>query len=255
VLFVINGLVFTLIGLQLPWVVRDLDTATFLRYTGYSLALAVVVVVVRLIWVFPATYIPRWLSPTLRRREPPPPWTVVAMVGWTGMRGIVSLAAVIAIPETLKQRPLLIFLTYAVILVTLLLPALTLPRLKKWLKLEDGGDHQREEALARIAATEAVVARTGEWRERRAYPEELLDPFRARFERRLRTIRPNVAETAASTISEEDLVLRRMTRESIEAERGVLVDLRRRGEIHDEVFHHLAYELDIEDMRLRTQRW
>jgi hypothetical protein len=81
-----------------------------------------------------------------------------------------------------------------------------------------------------------------------------VEPFRARFERRLRTIRSNVAETAVSTLIGEDLAIRRMTKESIEEERRVLGELRRRREIHDEVFHQLNYELDIEEMRLRTQR-
>jgi CPA1 family monovalent cation:H+ antiporter len=189
-----------------------------------------------------------------------PPWTAVVAIGWTGMRGIVSLAAAIAIPWILpsgaefEQRNLLIFLTYGVILVTLLLPALTLPAMKKWLRLQDGGDHHREESLARIRATEAVVERTRRWEQSGEFPAELRESFRARFERRLSTIRSNVEENAVSTIQHEDIALRRMTRESIDAERTVLAELRRGGEIHDEVFHQLAYELDIEDMRLRTQR-
>jgi len=260
VLFVIDGLVFTLIGLQLPSVVKGVEPRTLLLYTGYAVVLSAAVILVRLLWIFPATYIPRWLSPAFARRDPAPPWNVVVVLGWTGMRGIVSLAAVLAIPqflpsgESFPDRSLLVFLTYAVILVTLLLPALTLPRLKVWLRLEDGGERQREEAAARIASAEAVVARASLWRERNAYPRELVDSFRARFERRLRTIRSNVAETAVSTLIGEDLAIRRMTKESIEEERRVLGDLRRRREIHDEVFHQLNYELDIEEMRLRTQR-
>lgn len=261
VLFIINGLVFTLIGLRLHSVVVDgLRENKLLEWAGYGLAVSAAVVLVRLLWIFPAAYIPRRLSPALARRDPTPPWTVLAVLGWTGMRGIVSLAAVLAIPVELTpgvefpNRDLLIFITYTVILVTLLLPTLTLPRLKKLLGLEDGGERQREEAIARIAATEAVVARAGEWSTKSAYPPELIEQFRARFERRLSTIRSNVAETAVSSLDQEDWAIRRMSRESIEAERGVLADLRRRGAIHDEVFHHLSQELDIEDMRLRTQR-
>ena len=140
------------------------------------------------------------------------------------------------------------------ILVTLLLPALTLPRMKGLLRLRDGGEHQREEAIARIAATEAVVARVADWRRGNRFPPALVEQFQSRFERRLRTIRSNVEENAYSELVHDDLAIRRMTRESIEAERKALAELRRQGAIHDEVFHLIAQELDIEDFRLATQR-
>ncbi|MGZ3696334.1 MAG: Na+/H+ antiporter, partial [Bdellovibrionota bacterium] len=103
VLFVINGLVFTLIGLQLPSVLRGLEGGLSWELVAYAAAAISVVILVRILWVFPAVYLPRYLSKSLAKRDPSPPWRAAALLSWVGMRGIVSLAAALAIPSALAN--------------------------------------------------------------------------------------------------------------------------------------------------------
>lgn len=257
VLFVINGLVFTLIGMQLPAVMRALDGGVTGIYLGYAAITVAVVMVVRIIWVFPATYLPRYLSKSIYRRDPPPPWRIVVLLSWAGMRGIVSLAAALAIPNTLANgepfphRALLIFLTYCVVLATLLVPSATLPLLIRFFRLKDDGGAQREEAKARVRSTEAVV----KYFEQKKVPESHrthVVQLQERYQRRLKTIRSNLEPTPFSSLMDEDQVIRRLTQEALAAERESLNEMRAKGEMHDEIFHALVQELDLEEMRLKT---
>jgi monovalent cation/hydrogen antiporter len=132
-LFVVNGLVFTLIGLQMPAVIAGLDQYSWAQLALYSISVTLVVIAVRFVWMFLVTYIPRKLFRSAPATDPLPPWGVISIVGWMGMRGIVSLAAALSIPLTsaggaeFPFRNLWIFITYVVILVTLIIPATTLP--------------------------------------------------------------------------------------------------------------------------------
>ena len=260
VLFVINGLVFTLIGLQMPAVIAGLQGYSWGQLTFYGATVALVVIAVRFIWVFPATYLPRKLFRSIARNDPLPPWGVVTALSWVGMRGIVSLAAALSIPLTLSSgaefpfRNLVIFLTYVVILVTLLIPATTLPWLMQWLGIKDGGESRRDEAVARLALAEAVLREIESLQQRSQFPAELLQHTSQRYSRRVQTLQSNLEPTAFSPLFDEDQTLRRLTRTLLDAERKQLASLRRKAIIHDEVFFHLSRELDIEETRLAGQR-
>lgn len=260
VIFILNAFVFTLIGLQLPQVVSNLSAYSRTELLIYAGAVSLTVVLIRFIWVFPATYIPRWLIPAIARKDPSPSWRAVTVLGWTGMRGIVSLAAALALPETtpdfdpLSYRSLLIFLTYAVILVTLLGPSLTLPWLLRRLGIHAGDENQRDETRARIAAIEAALKGLENQTDLTLYPAQYVATMRVRYQRRLETLRSNLSPQAFSPMIAEDQQLRRLLRDLIKWERGAIEDLRRGGEIHDEIFHALARELDLEELRLRSQR-
>ena len=260
VLFIINGLVFTLIGLQMPAVMAGLESYSWRQLIVYGATVSVVVIAVRFIWVFPAAYLPRKLFPSIARKDPLPPWGAVTALGWAGMRGIVSLAAALSIPLTLPSgeafpsRPLLIFLTYVVILVTLVIPATTLPWLMRWLDIKDGGENRRDEAVARLALAEAVVREIDSLKRVSQFPAELLQNTSRRYKRRLQTIQSNLEPTAFSPLFDEDQTLRRLTRILLVAERKELVSLRQKAVIHDEIFFQLSRELDIEETRLRGQR-
>src|SRR5262249_12645387 len=123
--FLLNGFAFVLIGLELPVIVHAL-TGSVQRYLVDAAVVSLVVILVRIAWVFPATYIPRWISATLRKNDPPPPWRAVAVITWTGMRGILSLAAALALPYAnragtpLPARNEIIFITFGVIFATLI---------------------------------------------------------------------------------------------------------------------------------------
>jgi CPA1 family monovalent cation:H+ antiporter len=260
VLFIINGLVFTLIGLQMPAVMAGLDGYSWPQLAFYATVIVVTVIVVRFIWVFPATYLPRKLFPSIARQDPSPPYGVVTALGWMGMRGIVSLAAALSIPLSLPSgqpfpfRSLLIFLTYAVILATLVLPATTLPALMRRLGVRDDGENRREEVAARLALNEAIMREIESLRREGELPSEMLTRSAGRYQRRIETLQSNLEEKPFSPLFDEDRLLRRLMRRLLEAERRELAGLRGRAAIHDEVFFNLSRELDIEEARLNGQR-
>jgi CPA1 family monovalent cation:H+ antiporter len=260
VLFIINGLVFTLIGLQMPAVMAGLGSYSWRQLALYGVTVVLVVMAVRFIWLFPATYLPRKLFPSIARKDPMPPWGIVIALGWAGMRGIVSLAAALSIPLTLPSgeefpfRNLLIFLTYVVILITLVIPATTLPWLMRWLGIKDGGESRRDEVVARLALLEAVLREIDSLKSRSQFSAELLENTAQRHERRVQTLRSNLEPNAFSPLFDEDQTLRRLTRKLLGAERKELASLRRQAIIHDEVFFQLSHELDIEETRLSGQR-
>jgi len=260
VLFVINAWVFALIGLQLPTVLEALQEYSpgWLAFQG--LAVSAAVMAVRFLWIFPAAYLPRRLFPVLARRDPMPSWQSLVVLSWTGMRGIVSLAAALALPTVLPSgaafphRDLLIFLTYCVILTTLLIPALTLPALLRRLGLKADDARLREETRARIASVRAVLDQAGVLRGDGRYAAAHIDSLEKRYGHRLKILESNLTDQPYSPLVDEDQRLRRLLREVVRLEREALVGLRRGGEIHDEVFHLISRELDLEELRLRTER-
>jgi CPA1 family monovalent cation:H+ antiporter len=197
--------------------------------------------------------IPRALSPALRRRDPYPGWRPVALVSWIGMRGIVSLAAALALPVSTAAgtpfpfRDEIIVLTFAVILATLVLQGLTLTPLIRALRLERDDTLELEEAHAREAAARAALTRLDQldgasWA-RREQIERLRAVHRQRAERSspLR-LGDGDAEVRAA--------YRRLRHETLSAERRALIGLRDRGIISDEVLHRLELELDVEATRI-----
>lgn len=139
--FVLNGLVFILMGLQFPIIISKLTWIPLPMAVGLGLAVSVAVVLIRMLWVFPATYLPRLLNPRLRARDPYPGWRTVFLIGWCGMRGIVTLASALTMPLLINNngvfpfRTLLIFISFTVILFTLIIQGLSLPYLVRWLSL------------------------------------------------------------------------------------------------------------------------
>src|SRR6266481_2148923 len=167
VTFILNGILFMLIGLQLPQVVQALAPGTVTRVAWLAIVFVAAIVLVRFVWVFGATYLPRLLSPTFRRKNPAP-WKQTALIAWTGLRGADSLAGALAIPLVLANgqpfpgRDLILLLTFCVIFATLVLQGLTLAPLVHWLKIKDDRITEKEERLARLKANEAALARLEE---------------------------------------------------------------------------------------------
>ena len=260
VLFIINALVFTLIGLQMPAVMKGLEQYSKLQLALYGGTIVLVVIAVRFVWTFPAAYLPRKLFPSIARKDPLPSWSAITALSWTGMRGIVSLAAALSIPLTLPSgeefpyRNLLIFLTYVVILVTLLIPATTLPALMRWLGIKDEGENRRDEALARLALTKAVLKEIDGLKRSPDFSGELLDHTASHYGRRIDTLQSNLEPDAFSPLFSEEQTLRRLMARLLNTERKELAMLRQQSTIHDEVFFQLSRELDIEEARLRSQR-
>lgn len=255
VIFAVNGLAFLLIGLQLPRVLDAVSDRPMPELLTLAGAISLTVIAVRLAWVFPATYLPRWLVPGLARRDPAPPVGVVVVIGWAGMRGAVSLAAALALPlvtitvTPLPERDLVIFLAFAVIVVTLVGQGLTLPWLIRRLRI--GGDERSEleEVHARQAANAAALERLngleGEW----PTHLELIDAMRARYEH-LDEHLVHDHEAEVGLEPDQEAIEHRAIRQAVlDAQRLAVIDLRDRGIVHDEVMRRVERDLDLEELQ------
>lgn len=253
--FVLNGVIFVMIGLQLR-TIRDaglIESPAQLLVFGAVTSL--VAIVIRLVWVPLATAIPRLLSPAFRRRDPMPPWSTVFIVGWTGMRGIVSLAAALALPlmtargEPFPSRNLIIVITFEVILATLVVQGLTLSPLIRRLRLGNDLTLELEEAHARQEAGRAALAHLDDLAQAPDAPRADIERMRTLYTQRVQrasSIDPGVSADSARA----QAALRRLRHETLSAERRALIALRDGGVISDEVLHRLEQELDIEAIRI-----
>ena len=256
-LLAVNALVFTMIGLQLPAILNGLGDFRLATLCIWAVILTCAVIAIRFICVFLATWLPRLLVPGLAKRDPMHSAGVVVVLGWTGMRGIVSLAAALGLPGTFAdgrvfaERPLLIFLAYAVILLTLVIPTLTLPSLLRFLNLEDPNDWQDDEARARIEMAQAATNHIARLRESESFDEALISDLESGYKRQLKRLAPNLDTNAYSTLDPTEQQRRALLLKLFESERSVLHELRSRGELYDEVYHRLSDELDLEALRVR----
>jgi Na+/H+ antiporter len=255
--FLLNGLVFILIGLALPEILGRLGGTALSQAIGYAVLISAAVILVRIAWVFPATYLPRLLIPKLRERDPIPPtgWTIV--VAWTGMRGIVSLAAALAIPHEISpgvafpNRALIQVLTFGVILATLVAQGLTLPVIIRFFKVSDAGtDRRDEEVTARYLTALAAIERLDKLLTENRAPREMVARVRTPYDARLgyfsgRLADPDGERPAPACDTDESI-----RREALQAERAMLVKLRDDGVIGDDVLRAVQQELDLEESRI-----
>ncbi|AEE53472.1 Na+/H+ antiporter [Haliscomenobacter hydrossis] len=162
--FLLNGVVFVLIGLQLPLILKSLDPGTITHAIYYGVIISFVTILVRIIWVFPAAYLPRLLSKKIKTNESYPGWKSVLIIAWSGMRGVVSLAAALSIPLTLSsgeafpQRNLILFISFIVILCTLVLQGLSLPFLVSKLDFEIKDNETEQELEIQMHLVSSVLA-------------------------------------------------------------------------------------------------
>jgi CPA1 family monovalent cation:H+ antiporter len=257
-IFLLNGLVFILIGLQLPQVLEHLRATHTSHLVRSALLVCLIVIALRLGWVLAATYVPRMLSRWLREHDPAPPRGTVFIVGWTGLRGIVSLAAALALPFTLADRKtpfpdrdLIIFVTFAVILVTLVVQGLSLPLIIRALKLGDDGIAHREEIRARFEAVHAAISRLDALVQLDEATPQAVQRVRAELQHRARWLSRQLTgnvEDGVETICATEEAARR---EALVAQSRMMVKLRDDGVIGDEVMRHLQSELDLEEARLQ----
>lgn len=248
VIFTINGFAFMLIGLQLPSIMDGLSEFPPIELIGWGVAISVTVIVARIAWVFPATYLPRRLSARIRARDPYPPTRAVFVVSWAGMRGAVSLAAALALPLTFPDRPLVIFLTFCVIVATLVGQGLTLPWLVRRLGVVASTGPDTEEAHARLAAVEAALTRLADLEVEYPGHTELIDQLRSRYEHEASHVWPH--PEAPRDEAEQELLDHLEIRNAVlTAERDAVIALRDDGIIGDEVLTRIERDLDLETLR------
>jgi CPA1 family monovalent cation:H+ antiporter len=253
IVYLIEGFVFLLTGLQARSLLARVSAWPVSELAGATLLVVTAIVVARFVWVFPATYLPRWLSPALARRDPAPPWRWVFVLGFTGIRGVVSLTAALAIPLTLSAgvpfpyRDLVLFLTFGVLVVTIIGMGLALPAVVRWLGLDQAaaGEHARTlstELVARTAIFEAVLGRLAVISSERNLPSETLQLLRDHFH-----IRRRQYPLPEGEHSEELAQVWAVRLELIAFERQLLHTLLRDGRINDDSRRRLERELDLEE--------
>ena len=254
-IFLLNGVIFILIGLQLGELSRAVPAGQLASVIGIGALVSVTAIIIRLIWVPLAAWIPRVFSAALRARDPMPPWQALFLIGWTGMRGIVTLAGALALPLTIAggapfpHRAEIILITFTVILATLVIQGLTLTPLIRWLHLEDDRTLEREEMRAREHAATAGLMRLEELTGDVWPVQDHVDQLRTLYDqRRQRYAWPRAVPPDCT--SEVERAFRRLRHETLSAERRALIDLRNKGIISDEVLHRLEHELDVEALRL-----
>ncbi|MBV9718544.1 MAG: Na+/H+ antiporter [Candidatus Eremiobacteraeota bacterium] len=254
-IFVLNAYAFLLIGVELPSILAALQPHVR-DYILYGVILSFTVIVVRLAWIFPATYLPRMLSRRLRERDPSPSWQQIFVLGWSGMRGIVSLAIALALPYTLGDAPfpardVTIFFTLCVIFVTLVLQGLTLGPLIEWLGVTETSRGGKREARLRIRALEAGIARLREEEARRTTPleREIADRILDEYEQRINVLRGKTSQDGGGDVK-ESRIDRTLQKEALAAERRAILAMRGAGEIPDDVYRSIEYDLDLAMLRL-----
>jgi Na+/H+ antiporter len=257
--YLIEGIVFLMTGLQARSLITGLGTYSLSALAGSAAVVSVVVILARFIWIYPATYLPRWLIPVIARKDPSPPWQWPFVLGFTGVRGIVSLAAALAIPLAMDNgrpfpdRDLILFLTFSVILVTLVGQGLMLPAVIRMLGLANAGERElhadrTEELLARRHATEAAIERLDQLVAERELPDDIVRRLRAEHRDRLKHFehapqRGERHQHATALPDEIELLL-------IAAERQRINELFRQGTLQDEARRRLERELDLREANL-----
>jgi Na+/H+ antiporter len=252
--FVLNALLFALVGLQLSHILDSLTGHSAGTLIWYGLLITAAVAGTRLMWAPVFLYLPKLLSPRVERGRATIGHPIV--VAWSGMRGAVSLAAALAIPLTtdsgapFPERDLIIFLTFCVILGTLVFQGLTLPLVIRTFGIEADHLDEKEDAKARIKAADAALARLEELTGEEWVRDDTAERLRGLYGFRRSRFASRFDGDDDGSIEERSLDYQRLRRELLEAERAAIVDLRRQGVISSDVERRLQRDLDLEDARL-----
>ncbi|MEI9920084.1 MAG: Na+/H+ antiporter [Bacteroidota bacterium] len=254
IMFILNGLIFILIGLQLPLIMKGLGDFSLPEALGYGALISIVTIILRIIWVFPGAYLPRWIFKSIREREKDFSSRYTTVIAWSGMRGVVSLAAALALPVVINGHPfpnrdIILFITFSVIFATLVLQGLTLPRLIKWLGIKPDGKAEQQEHDARLRVASSIIEHIEE-NYSLSLSDSVLSQIKAKYELRIEKMRE---ESTRKMTREQIDEFQRIQNELLKAERNVILELRNTQTIGDEVHRKLEYELDLEEERLTLE--
>jgi monovalent cation/hydrogen antiporter len=255
IIYLIEGLIFLVMGLQARGLLERMPQYALRDVLVATAVTALIIVAARFIWIYPATYLPRWLIPSLARRDPSPPWRWVFALAFTGVRGVVSLAAALAIPLTLASgepfphRDLILFITFGIIIFTVVGLGLMLPAVMRWLGLAGHGSEELKQDMENEqAARQHVLSHARGLLETIAVEcrlsEQALRQIQAQFDQRLQQGPPRT--TGESEVAREIELRLRL----IGVEREVLHRLLREGRLTDESRRRLERELDLEEAYL-----
>ena len=248
--YLANAVLFILVGLQLRPILEELDGTAMAVLVGQGALVSAVVVAVRLGWGFSIPYLVRLVD-----RRPSQVMRRVGakqrlIIGWSGMRGAVSLAAALALPLDFPMRNLILFLTFSVIFATLVVQGLTLPTLIRRLNFEQDDTEEREEIRARLAATHAAVDRLDELAGADWTRDDTVERLHGLYEFRRRRLKARGGYLEDDGTEDRSQAYQRLLRELLQAQRQAIVRLRNQGQISNDVMHRIERELDLEDTRL-----
>jgi Na+/H+ antiporter len=263
VVYLLEGLIFLITGMQTRTLLDRMNPDQLNYFLLTVLITVVVVVVTRFIWMFPAVYLPRWLSASLRRRDPSPPWQWTFMLGFVGVRGVVSLAAALAIPLTtaagapFPDRDLILFVTFGLIVVTLIGEGLALPSVARWLNLgRDAAEERAREHKAELAvrgeALQVAQERLQQLADSGAISSDVNEALRARHD--YRTARLPRFGPDGLDVEDAHTLAAELRTELIAAEREYIYRMLQEGKITDEARRHIERELDLEEASIACQK-
>jgi len=246
----LNAVLFILVGLQLNPILSEVTGGSVATLVGQAVLISAMVIAVRIAWLFSVPYLIRALDrrPAQRGRRVGARERLV--VGWSGMRGAVSLAAALALPEDFPQRNLLIFVAFGVILATLVLQGLSLPWLIRRLGLQRDDSDAQEELRGRLRATDAALTRLEELEAQEWTRDDTVERMRGLYQFRRQRLKARAGYLADDGYQDRSLAYQRLVRELLDAQRREIVRLRNQGEISNEVMHRIERDLDLEDARL-----
>lgn len=256
VIFVLNGVIFILIGLQLPAILESISAFSIADLLWYGGIISLAVILGRIIWVYPGAYIPYWITKSIRRDEQAPDVRLVTIVAWSGMRGVVSLAAALALPltianaESFPNRDLIIFLTFSVIFSTLVLQGLTLRPLIKLLRIKPDDKEQQDDQDARFRIASSVIEHIEE--NYSLLADDILNQIKTKYEIRIQRIRKDIPEGRLDEHTIKEFL--RIQQELLSRERAMVIAMKKEGKISAEVLRRIEYELDLEETRLLLEQ-
>ena len=256
VMFLLNGFVFIVIGLQLPGILHTLNRESLTGAVVSAIIICAAVILVRFAWVIPAAYLPRLLSSKLRMRDPIPSWQHIVIVSWAGMRGVVSLAAAFALPLALTDgssfpgRDYILFFAFSVIFTTLILQGLTLPLLIRKLGIMHDGRADEEERRARLEANKAAIELIEELRANGKFSPDTVGRLRAEYDERVEQLQlcaenPDDCRGEIATPQYQ-----RLQRKALRVERQTIIRLRNERVINDDALRRIQRDLDLAEARL-----
>ena len=261
IVFVMNGLIFLLIGLQLPSIVRQLGDTSLTTAIWYGLAISAVLIIARLLCTFGAGVFTRFMSHFITVADTNPGWKIPLIFGWAGMRGVVSLAAALSIPllagagQPFPYRNLILFITFIVILVTLVFQGLTLPWLIRIVKPEDKfsiiSDRDQEQIIQKkmaMASLQLLEEKYGEERKQNLYVNNLF----ARLEMDAKMFQQDLNAVAGAS-RDAQARFQRIYLELLERQRKLLYDINHRSEFDEELVRKYLSLIDLEEFKVREK--
>jgi Na+/H+ antiporter len=263
IIIVLNGLVFILIGLELPVIMKGLDGYSLKEAWGYGLIISAIVILIRLVWIYPGTFVPRWLFKSIRTTEPSPGWKNPFIVGWAGMRGVVSLAAALSLPlithtgQAFPHRNLIIFITFVVILVTLVFQGFTLPILVKLMNIKDidpAVPEDQQEMTIKIRLTEVALKRLDEHYFDEIEKNHLLQALKNELQYNVEhaTARLESLEHGDTHQTQRD-IYRKALKDIYQLQRKELYRIRKEKKFSDEAIRRQAMQVDLAEMKILSK--